>query len=172
MRASQPSTPSPVPDRFRAPRLSDGSPGAEVARSTAAGMETPAAVGVTGEPRGLRLVDAESLDTAFDPGLGWGWTRRPLSRRVLRPAFGVLLVLLGLVLWILPVVPGFVLAVIGAPMVVGIWPRREARLRRWIQGRLARFGWRRPRRRASVAGPAGGPKGGPEPGPERRPGSA
>lgn len=78
---------------------------------------------------------------AGDPGLALGLKRGPGWRPWIRPILGLGLVLLGLLLWILPVVPGFVLALVGAPMLLSLWPRREARFKRGLHAWLAQTRW-------------------------------
>lgn len=79
--------------------------------------------------------------SAGDPGLALGLTRGPGWRPWIRPILGLGLVLLGLLLWILPVVPGFVLSIVGAPMLLSLWPRREARFKRGMHAWLVQTRW-------------------------------
>ena len=88
-----------------------------------------------------RQEDALPEAAEGDPGLALGLKRGPGWRPWIRPILGLGLVLLGLLLWILPVLPGFVLAVVGAPMLLSLWPRREARFKRGLRARLEKTRW-------------------------------
>lgn len=90
----------------------------------------PAAEGTDGGPSFVcEDVVAVEDESAADPGLGLGLVRQPGWRPWIRPMIGLGLVLLGIALWILPVLPGFVLAIVGAPMLLSLWPRKRVRLK-------------------------------------------
>ena len=54
-------------------------------------------------------------------------------------ALGVVLTVVGVTLWIIPILPGGFLAYIGIPLLFAVSPRHESRLRRWIKNRLLRL---------------------------------
>ncbi len=62
--------------------------------------------------------------------MGASGRRLPVAR-LLTALAGVVLILLGLILWILPVVPGFGLVLVGLPMVMAVHPRGRATVARW-----------------------------------------
>jgi uncharacterized membrane protein YbaN (DUF454 family) len=55
---------------------------------------------------------------------------RPLWQRLLYPFIGFILVILGVILWLMPVVPGFPLFIIGVPLLFCFHPRIELWSRR------------------------------------------
>ena len=105
------------------------------------------------------MTHAEGADEAVevDPRLDHG-LHRPLWKRVALTLLGVVLVVAGIVLWLLPVLPGGILAYLGLPFLFAASPRVEAAVRRWIRWRALRLAvrWRR-WRRARRGG--GGPRG-------------
>ncbi len=72
--------------------------------------------------------------------------------RAATAVLGGALIVLGIVLWLLPVVPGLGLVFVGLPMVMAVHPRGRPLAARWkrqakaLAGRL-RSRWRRWRRR-------------------------
>lgn len=90
----------------------------------------------------------EALDEVEGAHMYYGLHRPPWKRVVLTVS-GVVLTLLGLALWLTPVVPGGLLVYIGIPLLFAASPRREALMRRWIRYRFLRVGvrWRRFRER-------------------------
>jgi uncharacterized membrane protein YbaN (DUF454 family) len=54
---------------------------------------------------------------------------RPLWQRFAYPIVGLILISLGLLLWMLPIVPGFPLIIIGLPLLFCFHPRVELRMR-------------------------------------------
>jgi uncharacterized membrane protein YbaN (DUF454 family) len=50
---------------------------------------------------------------------------RPLWQRLVYPFVGIVLIILGIILWITPVVPGFPLIIIGVPLLFCFNPRFE-----------------------------------------------
>jgi len=66
---------------------------------------------------------------------------RPLWQRVVLPFAGLILLALGLIGWLLPVIPGLPLAIVGAPFVLCFDRRAE----QWGRDRMrrARAGWLR-----------------------------
>jgi hypothetical protein len=100
----------------------------------------------------------EALAELEDEGRHWHHgLHRPPWKRVVLPLLGLCLVAAGLVLWVVPVVPGGVLAYLGLPLLLAAWPRQEARVRRWMRRRLVRLRghWRRWRKgaRSPLPGP-------------------
>jgi uncharacterized membrane protein YbaN (DUF454 family) len=63
---------------------------------------------------------------------------RPLWQRVIYPAVGVVLVIFGIIFWLVPVVPGFPLIIIGLPLLFCFHPRVELLFRQHLK-RLGRF---------------------------------
>jgi uncharacterized membrane protein YbaN (DUF454 family) len=55
---------------------------------------------------------------------------RPLWQRLVYPLVGVVLVVVGVILWIMPVVPGFPLIIIGVLLCACLHPRLELWVRR------------------------------------------
>ncbi|QDU66863.1 hypothetical protein [Engelhardtia mirabilis] len=70
---------------------------------------------------------------------------RPPWKRVALTVLGVVLTVVGLLLWLTPVLPGGFLAYIGIPLLFAASPRIESRIRRWIKHRFLRLRvrWRR-----------------------------
>lgn len=58
---------------------------------------------------------------------------RPLWQALILPLAGLSLVVLGIVGWILPFLPGVPLIVIALPLLVCFHPRLELRMRSWIR---------------------------------------
>lgn len=70
------------------------------------------------------------------------WTRKPLWVRLLLGTIGVVLVALGMIGWLMPVIPGFVLVPFGLILIAAIsrWcARRINRLDRRLPERTRRF---------------------------------
>jgi uncharacterized membrane protein YbaN (DUF454 family) len=63
---------------------------------------------------------------------------RPLWQRFAYPFVGIILIILGIIGWLLPVVPGFPLIIIGLPLLFCFHPRLELRVRKLMQ-RLGHF---------------------------------
>jgi hypothetical protein len=63
---------------------------------------------------------------------------RPLWQRFAYPLIGIILIFLGIIGWLVPVVPGFPLIIIGLPLLFCFHPRLELRVRNYLQ-RLGRF---------------------------------
>jgi uncharacterized membrane protein YbaN (DUF454 family) len=55
---------------------------------------------------------------------------RPFWQRIVYPIVGIICIVLGIVGWIIPVVPGFPLLIIGIPLAACIHPRLELWMRR------------------------------------------
>jgi len=55
---------------------------------------------------------------------------RPLWQRVIYPIVGGILVIIGTILWLFPVVPGFFLVIVGLPLLFCFHPRFESLVRR------------------------------------------
>lgn len=66
---------------------------------------------------------------------------RPIWQRCLLPFVGLILLVIGIIGWLLPVVPGLPLAIVGAPFLLCFHRRAE----QWGRDRLrsSRDGWRR-----------------------------
>ena len=93
----------------------------------------------------------------MDPGLGgaprehdparhiYHGLHRPPWKRAALTLFGLLLIVIGTFLWLLPAIPGGFLAYLGIPFLFAISPRHEVLVRRWIVFRLqrARVRWKR-----------------------------
>ena len=58
--------------------------------------------------------------------------QRPLWQRFTYPIVGGILVILGTIGWLLPIVPGFFLVIIGFPLLFCFHPRVELRVRRLL----------------------------------------
>ena len=54
-----------------------------------------------------------------------------LLRRILIAGAGAILIILGLIGWIIPIIPGFPLVFVGIPMVIAIHPAVDKAARRW-----------------------------------------
>ena len=61
---------------------------------------------------------------------------RPLWQRVLYPIIGGILIILGIVGWIVPVIPGFPLIIIGIPLVACF----NSRLELWMRRKMHNIG--------------------------------
>jgi hypothetical protein len=61
---------------------------------------------------------------------------RPLWQRVIYPFIGVILIILGIIGWITPVIPGFPLIIIGVPWLACFHPRLEL----WVRRQMHRIG--------------------------------
>lgn len=60
---------------------------------------------------------------------------RPHSpvRRIVIAIAGGILIILGLVGWIVPIIPGFPLIIVGVPMVIAVHPALDRAARRWAR---------------------------------------
>lgn len=54
---------------------------------------------------------------------------RPLWQRIAYPFAGIILIILGIIGWLLPIVPGFPLILIGVPLVACFHPKLEHAVR-------------------------------------------
>lgn len=61
---------------------------------------------------------------------------RPLWQRVIYPIIGGIFIIVGIILWIMPVIPGFPLIIIGIPFVACFHPRLEL----WVRRQMHRIG--------------------------------
>ncbi|MDO8303257.1 MAG: hypothetical protein Q7T18_08445 [Sedimentisphaerales bacterium] len=61
---------------------------------------------------------------------------RPLWQRLVYPLIGVILIILGIIGWLMPVVPGFPLIIIGIPWLACFHPRFEL----WVRRQMHRIG--------------------------------
>jgi amino acid permease len=61
---------------------------------------------------------------------------RPLWQRLVYPIVGFILIFLGVILWLLPIVPGFFLIIIGLPMLFCFHPRVEL----YVRSNMKSFG--------------------------------
>jgi len=61
---------------------------------------------------------------------------RPLWQRVIYPIIGGILIIAGLICWVMPVIPGFPLIIIGIPLVACFHPRIEL----WVRRQMHRIG--------------------------------
>ena len=58
---------------------------------------------------------------------------RPLWQRIIYPVIGAILIVLGIIGWLVPIIPGFPLIIIGLPLFVCINPRFELWARRLMR---------------------------------------
>ncbi len=65
---------------------------------------------------------------------------RPLWQRLVYPIVGLFLIALGLIGWIIPIIPGFPLIIIGFPLLFCFHPRIEAFVRVKMK-QLGHFLW-------------------------------
>ena len=58
---------------------------------------------------------------------------RPLWKRIIYPLVGMILIILGIIGWLVPIIPGVPLIIIGLPLFVCISPRLELWVRRQMR---------------------------------------
>ncbi len=74
-------------------------------------------------------------------------SRQPWPVRLALGMAGLLLIVVGIIGWLTPVVPGFPLIFVGLPMLFGVHPRGAAAYRRLYDGMRRRWrAWRTRRR--------------------------
>jgi uncharacterized membrane protein YbaN (DUF454 family) len=61
---------------------------------------------------------------------------RPLWQRLIYPLIGIVLIILGIIGWLMPVIPGFPLIIIGIPWLACFHPRLEL----WVRRQMHRIG--------------------------------
>lgn len=61
---------------------------------------------------------------------------RPLWQRLFYPIIGFILIIIGISLWIMPVIPGFPLIIIGLPLLFCF----HSRLERWMRNEMHTIG--------------------------------
>jgi len=62
-----------------------------------------------------------------------GIRHRPLWQRIIYPVLGLILVILGIAGWLIPIVPGVPLIIIGIPLFFCFHPRFEWRMRGYLR---------------------------------------
>jgi len=66
------------------------------------------------------------------------YKKRKIGNHFIYPVVGIILVILGAILWLLPVIPGFPLIIIGLPLLFCFHPRIEFLFHRYLKS-LGRF---------------------------------
>lgn len=84
----------------------------------------------SGADQGLDPGRATGPAAVPDPGLGMGLRRAPGWKAWIKPVIGITLVLAGTIAGLIPFVPGFLLSLIGLPMIATGWPRPAARVKK------------------------------------------
>ena len=65
--------------------------------------------------------------------------KRPMWQRLVLPILGLLLIAIGIVGWIIPIIPGFPLIIIGIPLLFAFSGRMESKIRTYFFGMIKRL---------------------------------
>ena len=58
---------------------------------------------------------------------------RPLWQRLIYPIVGIMFIILGIITWLIPIVPGFPLIIIGLPLLFCFHQPFELRMRKYLR---------------------------------------